>query len=542
MPFASETLLTDPAARPARPPVAALTRYFRSQIWHPATRNGRPVLQGISWALVLVGAATAALLALTPHSLPPTLVPLIYLLTVIIAATRWGIWSAAIAAVAGAAAADIFFLPPYYSLRIDDPQQLVELLLFLAVALICSNLAGRVRQEADISRRREHEVGSLYEFSRRLARCFTVDDLLDATQRYVSRLLGHATMLFLAASDGGPGADGTPAIPEVIKGEIAMLAGGTDSRSKTIVEASSGRRWILKPLIWNGTHHGVIAVDLGEDAQDTANGLLPRIENAIEEAAQALVRIDIGNAMHEARQRLQEQLLKEALHGLVSHELRTPLASILGTTSVLDAMLATRGDAETRALVGAIREDASELDDFLATLLTASRVNSAGLTPRTDWVDPIDIVNAALARRARRLTRHVVEPQFGDSLPLVEVDPVMIEEACGQLIDNAIKYSTPGSRITVSAEATAADGVLLSVLDEGSGLAPEEIGNLGQRSFRGQRHRRSTQGFGLGLWIVSTFVRANGGDFRIGNRAGSTGTVASIHLPAGGRQRRGTAG
>jgi K+-sensing histidine kinase KdpD len=117
-------------------------------------------------SLVSVGLVTAVLL-LFDRALAANLVPIAYLIPVIIAATRWGIWPATLASIAGMAAADFFFFPPIYSFQVDDPQEVIDLLLFLVVALVSSDLASRLRHETETLRQREKEIQQLYEFSRR---------------------------------------------------------------------------------------------------------------------------------------------------------------------------------------------------------------------------------------------------------------------------------------------------------------------------------------------------------------------------------------
>lgn len=490
--------------------------------------RGVVVALHIAAALAVVAAVTGGLLLL-PTQLPINLVPIIYLIPVVLAATRSGFPAATAAAVAGTMAADFFFIPPYYSLTIDDPQQLIELLLFLVVALICSDLAARVRHEADVSRRRERHIATLYEFSRQLARCFTIDDLVSATQRYLSDELGSAAVLLVASGDDGDDLKHPATIPAGVRREIAALARRSEAPARSVTDPDTGRHWLLKPVFWKGANHGVIAVDIGNGAKD--EGEARKVEDVVAEVALTLSRIDIGHAMHEAQSRWRESLLKDAMHGIVSHELRTPLASILGAASVLHEMPALRADPTAISLVDGIREEAVQLDGFLDNLITASRVTTDGVQPRLEWADPVDIVNAALARRAQRLSTHRVETAFGPDLPLVKIDAVLIEEACGQLLDNAAKYSRAGSRIVVDVHR---DGpwVVVAVADDGPGLAPEDLSELGRKSFRGQRQRHATTGFGLGLWIVSAFAQANGGRFEIANRTEAVGTVATIRLPA----------
>jgi two-component system sensor histidine kinase KdpD len=243
-----------------------------------------------------------------------------------------------------------------------------------------------------------------------------------------------------------------------------------------------------------------------------------------------LQRLDIDRAMEDARLHLQAQLLRDAFHGTLSHELCSPLAAIQGSASVLDSMPMIRGNDRVHSLVEAISDEVAQLDGFIQNLLNATRVTAGGVSPRLEWTDPRDIVNAAVRRRARRLAAHKVEIQFAEDLPLVSVDSGLIEESLGQMLENAAKYSPSGSTISVNTRAEQGQ-VILSVSDRGVGITWDEQQQLGRRSFRSQRHQATIPGSGLGFWIASTFVRANGGTIDILSRGQGQGTTASIALP-----------
>jgi two-component system sensor histidine kinase KdpD len=187
-------------------------------------------------------------------------------------------------------------------------------------------------------------------------------------------------------------------------------------------------------------------------------------------------------------------------------------------------------DARARSLVEAISEEVAELDGFIHSLLNATRVTAGGVSPHLEWSDPRDILNAAIKGRARRLATHKVETKFAEDLPLINVDSGLIEESCGQLLENAAKYSPSGTTISISANSKQGD-VVLSISDQGVGITPDERLNLGRRSFRGQRHQATVPGSGLGFWIASVFVGANGGSIDITSPGQGLGTTASITLP-----------
>jgi K+-sensing histidine kinase KdpD len=475
-----------------------------------------------------VGLVTAVLL-LFDHALAASLVPIAYLIPVIVSATRWGIGPATVASIACVGVADFFFLAPLYSFRIDDPQEAIDLLLFLVVALVSSSLASRLRRETDALRQREKEIQSLYEFSRLLAACFTISDLISAIQKYLSRTLGQQVAFFTARADHFESPE-NGSVPQVVQESITSMIATIGVPSYAIVDEPTRNVWLLGAIYSETAVHGLVAVNIGGGSREAIETKTRRIEAVLGEVSLTLQRLDIEKAMEDARLHLQAQLLRDAFHGTLSHELCTPLAAIRGSASVLDTMPSIRGDGRIHSLVEAISDEAAELDGFIQNLLNATRVTAGGVSPHLKWTDPRDIVNAAISRRAKRLAAHKVEIEFAEDLPLVNVDSGLIEEACGQLLENAAKYSPSGSTISIRARVEQ-ERVILSISDQGVGITPDEQQQLGRRSFRSQRHQATIPGSGLGFWIASTFVRANGGSIDISSRGQGQGTTASIALP-----------
>jgi K+-sensing histidine kinase KdpD len=483
-------------------------------------------------SLACVGLVTAVLLLLD-QAVAVNLVPIAYLIPVIIAATQWGIWPATLASIASMAAADFFFFPPIFSFQVEDPQEVVDLMLFLVVALVSSNLASRLRLETETLRRREKEIQNLYEFSRRLAACFTVSDLISAVQTYLSRALGQPAVFFVAKIDGQFELPKSGSVPRVVQESVASLLTTVEVRARTIIDELTQSVWLLRAVGSETAVHGLVAINIGGGSSETIEIKTRRVESILEEVSLTLHRIDIEKAMEDARLRLQAQLLRDAFHGTLSHELCSPLAAIQGSASVLGSMSLIRKDDRANSLVEAISDEVAELDGFIQNLLNATRVTAGGVSPHLEWADPRDIVNAAIRQRARRLVAHKVETEFAEDLPLVNVDSGLIEESCGQLLENAAKYSPSGSTISVGAKAEQGH-VILSISDQGVGITPDEQQYLGRRSFRSQRHQATIPGSGLGFWIASIFVGANGGTIGISSPGQGLGTTASITLPGSG--------
>ena len=471
-----------------------------------------------------------ALLLLLEQTVAASLVPIAYLVPVIIAATRWGIWPATLASIASMAEADFFFFPPIFSFQVEDPQEVIDLLLFLVVALVSSNLASRLRQETETLRQRERDIHNLYDFSRRLAACFTVSELVSAIENYLSQTLGQPAVFFAAKNDGQLEPPRSGSVPKVVKEHttLAITAAGQSVRS--VIDAPTQDVWLLRMVSSETAILGLVAVNIGVGSVETLEARTLRVEAIIEEVSLTLQRIDIEKAMEDARLRLQAQLLRDAFHGTLSHELRTPLATIRGSASVLDSIPLVQKDDRARSLVEAISDEVAELDRFIQNLLNATRVTAGGVTPHLEWADPRDIVNAAIKARSRRLAAHHIETEFADDLPLVHVDSGLIEESCGQLLENAAKYSPSGSTILVSVKSKQ-DDIILSISDQGVGITADERPQLGRRLFRSQRHQATIPGSGLGFWIASIFVGANGGSIDIASPGQGLGATATITLP-----------
>ena len=163
-------------------------------------------------------------------------------------------------------------------------------------------------------------------------------------------------------------------------------------------------------------------------------------------------------------------------------------------------------------------------------MLDASRISSGGIRPRIEWAEPADIITTAIECCRRRLSNRNVVCDLSPNLPLIHGDPVLLQQALVQVLDNATKYSSPSSQITVAARAQNGR-LIISVSDEGSGMTAAERTQIWDRFFRSERHAATTSGSGLGLWIANAFVAANGGTVNATSAGPDRGSTVTIELP-----------
>jgi two-component system sensor histidine kinase KdpD len=385
----------------------------------------------------------------------------------------------------------------------------------------------------ETARQREIDLRDLYAFSRRLAVAFDVSDIHAAIEDHLAAVMQRKVVLFASAREASDssGRRAGVTVPEPVRAEVVEVASGRrESNSGVTVTADSGDIWLIRAVSPKSSEFGVIAINLGRESQEGSDELRIRVDAVLADATATLERLGVAHAISEARMRSQTEQLREALIGSVSHELRTPLASILGAATVLAAAPVLAGEKKLRALVHDVRDEAERLNNDIQNLLDASRISSDGIKPHIEWADPADIVNSAIERCRHRMSDRRLALDLPRDLPLIRVDPVLVQQALVQIFDNAVKYSHPGSQISVAARARDRS-MILSVSDEGAGLTAAEQAKIWDRFARGERHAATTSGSGLGLWIANAFIAANGGKVSASSEGPSLGTAVVIELP-----------
>jgi K+-sensing histidine kinase KdpD len=208
---------------------------------------------------------------------------------------------------------------------------------------------------------------------------------------------------------------------------------------------------------------------------------------------------------------------RSSLLSALSHDLRTPLAAITGAATTLRDESAAIDDAQRREMLDTICEEADRLERLVRNLLDMTRLESGALAVKRQWVPLEEIVGSALTRLESQLEGRPVRTDLPADLPLLSVDAVLLEQVFVNLLENAAKYTPPGSPVEIVARA--GDGAIaIEVADRGPGIQSGDESRLFEKFFRG-RHTGST-GAGLGLAICRGVVSAHGGTIVAANRTG----------------------
>ena len=482
----------------------------------------RRELRSIGIALLLLAVTTVVAVLLRQY-LGILRGSVLYLIPVMLAGYHLGVIPALVTAVGGVLLSGYLFFAQLYSFKVASPQEALNLVLYMVVAVVVSHLANSAKRHTTIARRREREMSDLYAFSRRLAAAPSASEIFVAIQNHLANLVQRKVLL-LGTADTGNDTE----VPDQVRAEVARAE--HDEGRERLVDDGKGNMWLIRRVSPKTPDFGIVAVDLGSVSGRALADMRQRIDDALADATATLERLDVARALNEAKMRSETELLREALIGSVSHELRTPLASIMGAATILYNAPALAKDRRLLALAGVVRDEAERLNIDIQNLLDATTITRQQVRPKLQWVEPVDVVNAALDHRRRRLAGHAVTLDLNSNLPIVHVDPAQVEQALVQILDNAAKYSMARSPIRVAAHPNG-HNVVLSVHDCGAGLTSEEKRQVGGRFFRGPRHAITTSGSGLGLWIAKAFITANGGKVEVESEGADRGTTVSILLP-----------
>jgi two-component system sensor histidine kinase KdpD len=457
---------------------------------------------------------------------------LVFLTAIVAVAVRFGLLPSLLASVASSLAYNFFFLPPIYTFTITDPANVIAFGLFTLVAIVVSSVAARGRTQAHAATERARVAESLYSFSRKLAGAGTLDDVLWATAYQTALMLKVRVVLLLPEHGSIAVKAGYP--PEDILDDADLAAAKWAWENNRAAGRGSdtlpGAKRLFLPM---HTGRGAIGV-MGIDSDKPGPLLTPdqrRLMDALrDQGALAIERVRLVEEMDRVERTAETERLRSALLTSISHDLKTPLAAVLGAAGALRDIGTKLGDAEKTDLLATIIDESERLNRFIANLLDMTKLESGAVTPNVALHDLGEIVGSALRRGARILSHHQVELELAPDLPMLELDAVLFEQVLFNLLDNAAKYAPPETTIRIQSWQNPKT-VCLRVLDEGSGIAANDLDHIFDKFYRAQKTDHVRAGTGLGLAISRGFVEAMHGTIVAANRTDRSGAAFTISLP-----------
>ncbi|WP_306590597.1 sensor histidine kinase KdpD [Geothrix sp. 21YS21S-4] len=477
----------------------------------------------------LAVAAASAAAALVFRRTEQADIIMVYLLGILVVATRFGRGPSLLASLLSVAAFDFLFVPPYYTFAVTDFRHVGTFGIMLLVGVVIGSLTERIRAQARLARGREQRTRALYRLGQELARGGDPAALAEAAVRNAAAQF-HSRAAVLRP-DSHRRLAPLPADFPLEEQELAVAQWAFDHGQPAGLGTPTlpGARAAYLPLLGAGGPIGV----LGLLPEGNPAWLEPDQRQLLDafatQTALALERAALAEEGARDRRRADEERLRNALLSSVSHDLRTPLGVITGAVS---AALETPdlGDADRRELLQSAQVEAQRLHRLVSNLLDITRLESGALDLRTEWMPVEEIVGAVLNRRELAGEAARIRVSLPPDLPLVALDGALMEQLLLNLLDNALKYAPPASPVDIKAWA-AGKSLTLSVADRGPGLAPGEEARIFEKLARGEA-AAGRPGAGLGLAICRGIALAHGGRIQAVNHP-QGGAQFLVTLPVG---------
>lgn len=507
-----------------------------------AISTALPDAPQIPWLFLSGGLLMTAVVTLVcwwgKEELEKVNIALLYLLPVLFSAVWWGRWPSYITAILSVLIFDFLFVPPVLTFTVMDARYLWSFIIFLVISFVIGGRTEMLRREVRLTRQREKSIRTLYEFSRQIAAIIDIQQIARTFVQHTGAAMERNTVLLLPGDSGKlavvgwhevgkqAGQLGQTILPEseYAVASWVMANGQVAGRS---TETLPGADFLFVPLIVEKRTVGVFGIDLGQQKITQEERQL-----IYAWAGLAAIAVERGNLSEAARQ---AELLKEsdqlrtALFNSVSHELRTPIAEIgAAVSALLDAGVYYSQEIR-QELLETVKDSTHRMERVVANLLDTARLESGLLTLKVDWCDIEDIVGAAIRRMGELTQKHTVQTSVAPELPLLRADCVLLEHVLVNLMDNAVKYSSAGSTILISAKQKNQD-IVVSIQDSGIGIPEQDTTKIFDKFYRVQHQTVKVAGTGLGLSICKSIVEAHGGKIWAKNAPGG-GAIIFFALP-----------
>jgi two-component system sensor histidine kinase KdpD len=496
--------------------------------------------------LIAATASVATALVATPLAawLDLANIAMLFLLMVVLVAVRYGRGPSVLGTCVSVACFDFFFVPPRFTFAVTDFQYVITFVVMLAVGLITGHLTAGLRFEARIASQREKRSRALYEFARELSGALQTEQIFDTTQAAIQRAFRARSTLMVPDDEGRlrtppPGAGGGAGASAVdaayIEHRSALDIGIAQWSFDHAESAGLGTgtlpasRIFYLPLEAPMRTRGVLAIEPANARWILIPEQRQQLDTFAALAAIALERVHYIEVAQNALVNMESERLRNSLLAALSHDLRTPLTSLVGLSESLAGSKPALAPSQLD-MAAALHDEALRMSALVSNLLDMARIQSGEVKFNLQWQPLEEVVGSALRASTSLLKGHVVRTRLPSDLPLVRYDAVLIERVLCNLMENAGKYTPPGSQIVIAAELHGA-WINILVYDDGPGLPPGREEALFEKFTRGERES-AKPGVGLGLAICRAIVEAHGG--RIAAAPSPLGGAGfAISLPLG---------
>jgi two-component system, OmpR family, sensor histidine kinase KdpD len=451
---------------------------------------------------------------------------MIFIVAVVLVASRTRMIAAVITAVLCFLAYNYFFIEPRFTFNIGARQGVTTVFLFLVAALVAGRLASRLRMQVVALRAANAHATALQALGRNLASAADLGQVLVAGRAALQAAFGVQAWVRIgediAASEGTKLTD-----TDLGAAEWAQRHGQATGR---YTDTLSGSPWWFLPLRHDQGTLGVAGLRFAADHPRLAFEQRRLAEAMADDIGQAALRTRLVSDLETARVSGETERLRSALLSSVSHDLRSPLASMIGSASSLASYSEAMSAEDRRSLLETIQLEGERLDRYIQNLLDMTRLGHTGLTLNRDWIGVDELIGSATGRLLRYQPQVKLEIHVEADMRPIWVHPALVEQALFNVLENAAKFSPPGEPVDVDARLV--EGKLrIDVRDRGPGIPEEERARIFDMFYSVERGDRGRHGTGLGLTISQGMVGAHGGSVEALPGSDGRGTTIRITLP-----------
>jgi two-component system sensor histidine kinase KdpD len=510
---------------PGRPAPTARTAWRRLSLPEWALTLSLPLIA--VGATTLFGLGINALIALQNLSM-------LYLAAVLLSAVMAGRFSALLASILSFVAYNFFFIEPTGELTVAQPQELLSLAIFVAVALAAGQLAARLREQVELARQQARQSQALLDFSRKLSGAHGQDSVVDAIASHLNSSLGRPAVVLVPDETGDLElAAAWPPDQMLDATEMTAARWAFDRREPAgfLTGTLPQVRYLFRPVVSAqrllgvaGLAMGTRDVSLAADEERTWTALL-------DQAAIAMDRARLSRESALASVAREGEKVQSALLSSLSHDLRTPLASITGAVTSL-RQLGEKMPGESRDdLLLSIEEESGRLNRFVANLFDMTRIEAGMMKARRDPIDVAAVIDSSALRALKLHPDLAIDISVAEDLPQARGDAALLEQVLFNLLDNARKYGEPDQPVAVYARED--DGMVsIAVTDQGKGIPEADLERIFDKFYRRAKGDGRPAGTGLGLSIARGLMTAMGGSIKATSPAlRKRGTRFTLRLP-----------
>ena len=482
----------------------------------------QPKWQRYGVALVCCGLITGVS-TLVMDSIDLANIVMLYLLSVLLVSVWQGKNVGIFSAVISVLFFDIFFVPPRFSILVEDFQYLITFAVMLVTALITGQLAAGLKERATESRIREENIKALYLAAGRLGASVSLIEVYEVASEFVLKHFGAASVLMLRTKSDLVFRSIPEANSAFVNVPILQSAYFSGDTVKNSSFSGNNLLSIYLPLKGIGATSGVMVVNGNFDDSEMTDKVVAQLEGLASLVAIAVERLYFQETAQGSEIQVEVERLRNAILSSLSHDLRTPLTALVGLAeSLLLSNPALQGGQAD--LANQISAQTRRVSELVSDLLDLARASSGPKSLKKEWLPIEETIGSSLRLLENRLEAFEIKTSIQADLPLLEIDPVLIERVLCNVLENAANHSKAGDTIDIQAY-TAGDKAILSVRDFGIGLSSNQITDYGQDRVEKAAPR-------LGLVICRSILSAHGGELLMGNHS-EGGALVKISLPIG---------